>query len=513
MEKRHPNPYPPVNDRGSKGEAADRRSREGGLAAPKAEQSFRSCSSACETGDPRSLNNNNNSERDALGGEAQSDSAKGSRSYVRGSPAFSDVSVLRVPSSSSSSSAARLKAGDAKQSDPMLSNYVTERQSETSLGRRSSSGKRRGPGSPDFPGISGTPTSISQLLNLPSSAFSLDGLEFPSPLGSGTMLGRKRPLSSISPLSASSLDLNSLIRSSPTSLLNCITSRGSSAGSMGHLSPALFANPALFQPAFSRPALSLRNAAHPGASNLSQPSSGGLVGGGDAEPVSIKQEEMDESEAPLLNGGDSLIQRVKQEMEMMGGEPEELEHERGLSSQPLETVQEEATSEDEGMQTDPTDYSSALTENDSELETKPGGTRDRDKPRRIYYSYPSVEEPHNNQCRWAKCSVKCEAMDDLVLHVNNDHIYRESQKEFVCHWSGCVRERRPFKAQYMLLVHMRRHTGEKPHKCTVRRGLGEGEGGRDGGREGVECVGGKAACSPDSSASASTTLQLPLQLT
>lgn len=30
-----------------------------------------------------------------------------------------------------------------------------------------------------------------------------------------------------------------------------------------------------------------------------------------------------------------------------------------------------------------------------------------------------------------------------------------------------MREEKPFKAQYMLVVHMRRHTGEKPHKCTV----------------------------------------------
>ena len=36
----------------------------------------------------------------------------------------------------------------------------------------------------------------------------------------------------------------------------------------------------------------------------------------------------------------------------------------------------------------------------------------------------------------------------------------------MCQWKDCSREEKPFKAQYMLVVHMRRHTGEKPHKCT-----------------------------------------------
>lgn len=53
-----------------------------------------------------------------------------------------------------------------------------------------------------------------------------------------------------------------------------------------------------------------------------------------------------------------------------------------------------------------------------------------------------------------------------LQHINNEHIHGE-KKEFVCHWKDCSREQRPFKAQYMLVVHMRRHTGEKPHKCTV----------------------------------------------
>uniref|UniRef100_A0AAV2K1D2 C2H2-type domain-containing protein n=1 Tax=Knipowitschia caucasica TaxID=637954 RepID=A0AAV2K1D2_KNICA len=50
-------------------------------------------------------------------------------------------------------------------------------------------------------------------------------------------------------------------------------------------------------------------------------------------------------------------------------------------------------------------------------------------------------------------------------HINNEHIHGE-KKEFVCRWDECSREQKPFKAQYMLVVHMRRHTGEKPHKCT-----------------------------------------------
>lgn len=53
-----------------------------------------------------------------------------------------------------------------------------------------------------------------------------------------------------------------------------------------------------------------------------------------------------------------------------------------------------------------------------------------------------------------------------LQHVNNEHI-GVSKKNFTCRWKNCVRDGKPFKAQYMLVVHMRRHTGEKPHRCTV----------------------------------------------
>ncbi|KAF5297393.1 hypothetical protein FQR65_LT01324 [Abscondita terminalis] len=68
-------------------------------------------------------------------------------------------------------------------------------------------------------------------------------------------------------------------------------------------------------------------------------------------------------------------------------------------------------------------------------------------------------------CHWKDCATEFPTQDDLVKHINNDHIHA-NKKSFVCRWEGCSRAEKPFKAQYMLVVHMRRHTGEKPHKCT-----------------------------------------------
>lgn len=68
-------------------------------------------------------------------------------------------------------------------------------------------------------------------------------------------------------------------------------------------------------------------------------------------------------------------------------------------------------------------------------------------------------------CKWENCSREFATQELLVRHLKEDHI-ETNKKNFVCCWRECSRERKPFKAQYMLVVHMRRHTGEKPHKCT-----------------------------------------------
>ncbi|KAJ7998859.1 hypothetical protein DPEC_G00209340 [Dallia pectoralis] len=88
------------------------------------------------------------------------------------------------------------------------------------------------------------------------------------------------------------------------------------------------------------------------------------------------------------------------------------------------------------------------------------GRDDQDKEEK-----PEPEAIYETNCHWESCSKEFDTQEQLVHHINNEHIHGE-KKEFVCHWQECSREQRPFKAQYMLVVHMRRHTGEKPHRCT-----------------------------------------------
>ncbi|VDO59992.1 unnamed protein product [Haemonchus placei] len=52
----------------------------------------------------------------------------------------------------------------------------------------------------------------------------------------------------------------------------------------------------------------------------------------------------------------------------------------------------------------------------------------------------------------------------LVDHVAECHV-NISNRDWVCKWRGCERTE-PFRALYMLVVHVRKHTGEKPNECT-----------------------------------------------
>ncbi|XP_004073157.1 zinc finger protein ZIC 1 [Oryzias latipes] len=81
---------------------------------------------------------------------------------------------------------------------------------------------------------------------------------------------------------------------------------------------------------------------------------------------------------------------------------------------------------------------------------------------------------HELVCKWSDgqegagklpCSRAFGTMYELVTHVTVEHVGGPEHAEYVCHWENCPRDRKPFKAKYKLVNHVRVHTGEKPFPC------------------------------------------------
>ncbi|XP_048870687.1 zinc finger protein GLIS2-like isoform X4 [Brienomyrus brachyistius] len=78
---------------------------------------------------------------------------------------------------------------------------------------------------------------------------------------------------------------------------------------------------------------------------------------------------------------------------------------------------------------------------------------------------PELSADEQLACRWTKCHLLFDSLQDLVDHVNDFHVKPEKNSGYCCHWEGCARKGRGFNARYKMLIHIRTHTNEKPHRC------------------------------------------------
>ncbi|XP_008573016.1 PREDICTED: zinc finger protein GLI2 [Galeopterus variegatus] len=279
-------------------------------------------------------------------------------------------------------------------------------------------------------------------------------------------LSRKRALS-ISPLSDASLDLQRMIRTSPNSLVAYINnSRSSSAasGSYGHLSagalsPA-FTFPHPINPMAYQQILSQQRglgSAFGHTPPLIQPSPTFLA----QQPIALtsinatptqlssssnclsdanQNKQNSESAVSSTVNPITIHKRSKVKTEAEGLRP----------ASPLALTQGQACGHSL--------HGCVLFPQEQLADLKEDLDRDDCKQEAEVVIYET-------NCHWEDCTKEYDTQEQLVHHINNEHIHGE-KKEFVCRWQACTREQKPFKAQYMLVVHMRRHTGEKPHKCT-----------------------------------------------
>ncbi|EDW99283.1 transcriptional activator cubitus interruptus isoform X1 [Drosophila yakuba] len=335
--------------------------------------------------------------------------------------------------------------------------------------------------------------------------FSVDGnrrLGSPRPPGGSirASISRKRALSS-SPYS-DSFDINSMIRFSPNSLATIMNgSRGSSAasGSYGHISatalnPMSHAHSTRLQQIQAHLLRASAGLLNPMTSQQAAASGFSLGHMGASASLRVNEVHPNLSDSPrqittsstarLVNADPNQVAAATLSLKNLDDAREKKGHFKDvITEQPSSTSGAVAQVEADSASSQLSDrcYNNGV----NNIKSIPGdvkvSTRLDDYVNCGSASNPSNEydcanadttdikdEPGDfieTNCHWRSCCIEFITQDELVKHINNDHI-QTNKKAFVCRWEDCTRGEKPFKAQYMLVVHMRRHTGEKPHKCT-----------------------------------------------
>ncbi|XP_067614368.1 transcriptional activator cubitus interruptus-like [Eurosta solidaginis] len=314
--------------------------------------------------------------------------------------------------------------------------------------------------------------------------FTVDGSCISSPRTGSmrTSISRKRALSS-SPYS-DSFDINSMIRFSPNSLATLMNgSRSSSAasGTYGHLSAGTVSPIPHLQQIQAHLLRSSSGLLH--SLPHHQTASNGMFAMGQLhslQPVTAAA-----ISSTATNKGSNNTAKIQQANGDVSTQAEKLskrkmrcEDEKSIKSFPQqpesiprEVLQVEADSASKNLLGQYQERCKSL-----EVHLPPCGsnlqgttTANSEYDTNILDATDIKDEPGDfieTNCHWRDCGIEFATQDELVKHINNDHIH-SNKKVFVCRWVQCSRCEKPFKAQYMLVVHMRRHTGEKPHKCTA----------------------------------------------
>lgn len=276
-------------------------------------------------------------------------------------------------------------------------------------------------------------------------------------------VGRKRALSTSpfsSPFSSEVFDLNSMIRNSPNSLtlFNAASRSSSASGSYGHLSAGaispslnphhlhhLMRSPILIPPSFG--SNSSLTSGQTSAFTPHHPSTGNFF----SNHHHSKRDTSDASSLGVFHRetASNVVSSTVDEI----GERNRNGHNR-MNGSAATTV---------GVSDVSKNHHHAVINNGSCRVSSRAVSEKGDNDERDLEETGDVVIETN--CQWIGCSREFKTQSELVKHIDDDHI-KVNKKAFVCEWRECSRDRKPFKAQYMLVVHMRRHTGEKPHKCT-----------------------------------------------